>query len=194
MSDSWDQYAADWDSNEDVRAYADKAFASLTEVVNPAGMRVLDFGCGTGQMSERLAPVVQALVALDSSEKMIEVLQAKQLAGLNTLALELTADSIGAEPLLQQPFDLIVASSVCAFLPQYEQTLALLKTLLAPNGVFMQWDWQSEGEEGDFGFTPQRIEAAFEQAGLETVSVSEAFVMRSEQGEMTVLMGVARNG
>jgi len=191
MSDSWDQYAEGWDNNEDVRVYADKGFAGLKTVVDPTGLRVLDFGCGTGLLAERLLPLAKELVALDSSAKMIEVLQAKQLDRLEALALELTEESIAAEPTLQQPFDLIVASSVCAFLPDYPATLALLKTLLAPNGIFVQWDWQASGGEGDFGLSSQQIEAAYQAVGLQTQSVGEAFVMASEQGEMQVLMGVA---
>ena len=53
MSDKWDDQAANWDGNEDVRYFADQAFASLLKHVNlrDAGWnrrRVLDFGCGTG--------------------------------------------------------------------------------------------------------------------------------------------------
>ena len=46
-------------------------------------------------------------------------------------------------PFVQPVFDLIVASSVCAFVPDYQQTLSDLQLLLKEDGVFVQWDWRS---------------------------------------------------
>ena len=44
----WDDSAATWDQDEIVRAYSEKVFTSLIQVVNPNESRfILDFGCGT---------------------------------------------------------------------------------------------------------------------------------------------------
>ena len=34
MSDSWDEYASDWDANKDAKAYAESAFETLCDTVN----------------------------------------------------------------------------------------------------------------------------------------------------------------
>ena len=74
---SWDDAAVGWDEDPMVCAYADAAFASLERLlekrgVTHAGARVLDFGCGTGQLSERFGAAASVL-AIDAAPKMIEV-------------------------------------------------------------------------------------------------------------------------
>lgn len=192
MTESWDQYAAGWDTNEAVILFAEKAFKKLTEVVNPVGLDVLDFGCGTGLLTEKMGPVANRILALDPSEKMIEVLKNKRLLNVDTLSIELTQEAIKTNDFLQSKFDLIVASSVCAFVPDYESTLQLLKSLLKSKGIFVQWDWQKTESETDFGFTEAMIETAFLNADLAVLSISEAFSFTNDSGEMQVLMGVAQ--
>ena len=135
MSESWDEYAEAWDDNADVISYSKKAFDALCETINPEGLNILDFGCGTGQLTERLSPIANRILALDSSKKMISVLNNKQLSNVDTLVCELTDETIKSNVSLHSKFDLIVASSVCSFLPDCESTLILLKTLLKPSGV-----------------------------------------------------------
>ena len=84
--DSWGEQAPTWDTNPAVVAYADAAFASLGDRIRP-GMRVLDFGCGTGLLTERIAPHVAEVMAVDASPAMIEVLTAKRLPNFYRLAL-----------------------------------------------------------------------------------------------------------
>jgi len=86
-----------------------------------------------------------------------------------------------------------VASSVCAFLPDYDGALRLLKTLLKPKGVFVQWDWLKSDEDTGFGLTEEMIESAFTNAGMEVSSITKAFALESEKGSMPVLMGVTKN-
>ena len=193
MSESWDQYAEGWDTNADVIVYSEKAYKTLVEIVSLAGLNILDFGCGTGLLTARMAPTANRIVALDSSPKMISVLQNKQLPNVDTLSVELSAETIKTNDLLHSKFDLIVASSVCAFLPDYGSTLQLLKTLLKPNGLFIQWDWLKTDDDSDFGFTEEIIESALTRADLKALSITIAFSLKSNKGAMQVLMGVAQN-
>lgn len=192
MSENWNDFADGWDSNPDVISYAEQAFASLCEVVDVAGLRVLDFGCGTGLLSERMAPHARHIVGLEPAPKMVAVLEQKALKNVDTLVAELSPEARASQPLLQEKFDLIVASSVCAFLPDYEGTLALLQELLKPGGRFVQWDWMKTSKEGDFGFHEDEVKSAFRQVGLEISSVGRAFLLESPKGTMSVLMGVGR--
>lgn len=191
MSMEWDQYADHWDSNPDVLSYAKSAFATLAEVIELGGLRVLDFGCGTGLLTERMARLAREVVALDASAKMIAVLDGKQLPNVTPVAGLLSEEWLTDSRPLARPFDLIVASSVCAFLPDYERTLSLLATLLVPGGTLVQWDWLVTDAGAGYGFTEARVKKAYEQSGLLLQSLGQAFSLASAEGRMPVLMAVA---
>ncbi len=80
---------------------------------------------------------------------------------------------------------MVVASSVCSFLPDYKATLCAITSLLNPSGWFIQWDWISDMPE-------QRVRQAFGTAGLTEQSVGPAFSMQSKDGSADVVMGVGR--
>ena len=192
MSNEWDDYASGWDANDDVRVYAQKAFDSFTRIVAPLisglpGSRVLDFGCGTGLLTEKLAPVCDQIVAIDTSPPMIEVLRKKAIeAGLHNIAvlsISVDAATINECVELTSKFDLIVASSVCSFLPDYEATLGDLSSLLKPGGYFVQWDWTED-------MPVTRIRSAFEASGLVDHRIKEEFVMGAGDEPMPVVMAI----
>lgn len=178
----------------DVIEYSKKAFESLSQLTNLEDLDILDVGCGTGLLAESLSPLANRIVALDSSKKMIRVLQSKGLDNVETITAELTESSIHSNEILQSKFDLIVASSVCAFLPDYEGTLELIFFLLKANGLFVQWDWKRTDDDSQFGFTEEMIGSAFRHAGFDVSSFTEPFYFESEKGNMTVIMGVAKKG
>ncbi len=192
MSKSWDEHADGWDTDPAVVTYAERAFETLGRHVRIEGARVLDFGCGTGLLTARVARTAASVVGLDPSPKMIEALDAKGLAGVSTIASPLTPSLAREDERLREPFDVITASSVCAFVPDYRGTLAALSALLAPAGTLLQWDWARGDDDGDFGFTEAEIEAGLTHAGLEVIQVGRAFTMSSDAGEFAVLLGVGR--
>lgn len=122
----WETYA----ETESVRQYAEKAFA---HVLPYAKGSILDMGCGTGALTEKLAGHGR-VVALDPTESLLNVLRAKDL---NVTLVHGVVDD------LDDAFDLIVASSVCAFI-DYPAALKQVARLLKPNGVFIQFDWEDE--------------------------------------------------
>lgn len=193
MSETWNKAAKEWDSNADVIAYSEEAYHTLCQWLNIEGLTILDFGCGTGLLAEKMAQKAKRILALDTSEGMITVLKNKRLKNVDTLVAELSEATIMANDLLKLEFDLIVASSVCAFLENYESTLLLFKKLLKPNGIFIQWDWLKQEADSTFGFSKAMIESAFNKANLEIVSISQVFSLANKTGTMPVLMGVAKN-
>ena len=192
--DTWDVLAADWDGNEDARIYAMHAFESWSRKVAPsisnfANTRVLDFGCGTGLLSEKLSPLCQSIMAVDTSAKMIDVLRHKiqdsQLNNITPLVATVDEKTIRANSDHLANFGLVVASSVCSFLPDYPTTLRDIATTMLPGGIFVQWDWSSD-------MPADRIEAAFEMSGLSCVGIAEEFSMTSDGDRMPVIMGIGR--
>lgn len=197
MNNEWDEYAEGWDNDPTVITYANNAFSALSKIITLDGLTVLDFGCGTGALSQMLSPKVNNIVALDGSPAMIEALTNKKLANkkldnVSTICGFLSEALISEQPLLQNRFDLIVASSVCSFLPDYEGTLALLKTLLKNDGLFVQWDWLAEDDNAPMGLSINRVKQAFSDKRLTDSQISLPFVMHSSKGTMPVLMASAK--
>ncbi|WP_066965798.1 class I SAM-dependent methyltransferase [Microbulbifer sp. Q7] len=193
---TWDDYAESWDSNNAVIDYANHAFESLAPVLAAIGdgtARVLDFGCGTGLLTEKLSPRVGRIVALDPSEKMISVLEGKQLGNIETIQSMLSPDLISIDSRLHNRFDLIVASSALAFVPDYPHTVHLLASLLKDNGYLVQWDWLLEDGGTGPGFTEAQLHTAFEQAQLTDIQVTRPFSMQMEGTRLPVVMAVGRN-
>ena len=193
MSDSWDDYAEEWNDNEDAILYSRKAFNTLINQINLEDLNVLDFGCGTGLLTEQISPLAKNIVALDSSKKMISILNNKNLTNVTTISESLSEGSINKNSSLQNKFNLIVASSVFGFIPEYESTLILLKSLLTTDGILVQWDWLSPSKESDFGLSEEKVESAYREIGFKLKSISKPFSLTNSKGTMTVLMAVANN-
>ncbi|EAR50258.1 methyltransferase, putative [Oceanicola granulosus HTCC2516] len=194
MTDGWDEYASSWDDRPDSKLYAEKAFASLVAQTDLRGVgwtskRVLDFGCGTGLLAQKVAPYVGELIAVDTSEKMIAVLQSKEIP--NVVAVHgniLGADHKSDDTDLGAGFDLIYASSVCGFLPDYEGAVNEFARLLRSGGHFIQWDWQaSDGEE--FGLSESKIRRVLESAKFRSIRVEQVFSLEADEQTMPVLIG-----
>lgn len=191
MSDDWDDYAGDWDGNPGVIIYADHTFNTLTAECDITGLRVLDFGCGTGNLSQKMAKTAKNIVALDTSSKMISILSAKEIDNVTPLSMELSPPVIKNNEALIEKFDLIIASSVFAFVDDFEETLGLLKGLLKSGGKLLQWDWLAKDDEGDFGFSKERLELAYSNAGFKNINITQPFSLEKAHGSMKVIMCVA---
>lgn len=200
----WNEHAGGWDDDPAVRTYAAATFETIAAQLQRlarslSDLRVLDFGCGTGVLTESLAPACREVVALDPAAKMIEVLRAKitNNGWSNVRAINATladARSHEADP-LTPPFDLVVCSSVCAFVPDYPATVRELAAVLGKGGIFMQFDWErDDSDEEPFGLTAAEIGAALEAAGLTERIVGTAF--ERPMGEMTMkpLLGLGLRG
>ena len=187
----WDQYAASWDTDSGPRVYAAAAYASLQRVLSDAGAslegaRVIDFGCGTGLLTERLVAAGSTVHAVDTSPAMLDILGAKITQ--NRWDRVRTGTSLPAE---REAFDLVVCSSVCAFLDDYPATVGGLVARLRDGGLFVQWDWERHGEESH-GLTRTEIRDALTAAGLIEVAVSEAFSVTVDGQTLAPIMGHGR--
>jgi len=193
LNNKWDECADNWDIDPTVEDYAKKAFSELVNNINLDGLTVLDFGCGTGALTKLISPIVKSIVAIDSSSEMIKHLDKKALNNVLSISDYLSEDLVCKRPELESKFDLIVASSVCSFLPDYEATLSLIKSLLKENGVFVQWDWQSNDDLSEMGLSLKRVKEAFEASSFVDTKVTSPFIMSSSKGNMPVLMAMGKN-
>ncbi len=193
MSNEWDEYAENWDVDPSVEQYAKNAFSELLDSININGLTVLDFGCGTGALTQLMSPSAESIVAIDPSSEMIKLLDKKALNNVTSICDYLSSELVQNFPELENKFDLIVASSVCGFLPDYEMTLSLLKSLLKKDGLFVQWDWLSEDDSSGMGLSEKRVKQAFLASGFVSIKVNSPFIMNSSKGNMPVLMAIGKN-
>ncbi len=195
-SDSWDDVAAHWDDNADAHAYANMAFESWQRKVAPLASelslaRVLDFGCGTGLLTAKLAPLCRKVIALDSSVEMIKQLEVK-VAATNFANVTPLASTIDRQALVEhsstiRDFNLVVASSVCSFLPNFDTTLKYIVEAMSPGAIFVQWDWALDMPE-------EKIRATYADSGLRCLCIENEFEMVSDDGALEVVMAIGQRG
>jgi predicted TPR repeat methyltransferase len=192
MSNEWDEYAATWENNDATAVFAQSCYDALSEMTSLKGKSVLDFGCGTGLLSQLMSPTTKDIVALDGSEAMIEELDKKGLDNVEPVVDLLTRGLVAQHPAFRNQFDLVVASSVCGFVDNLQDTVNVIYTLLDEFGMFVHWDWAVESDDAGFGITEKRAKEVLLNAGFEKVDVSIAFEIESAKGPQKVLMGVGR--
>jgi ubiquinone/menaquinone biosynthesis C-methylase UbiE len=111
--------------------YERELFISVVKSNSPD--TVLDIGCGTGRITEAIAPFVQRIVAVDVSSKSLQMLHRREIP--NCSALCATADSL---PVKGEFFDLAVSCQVLPIL-RGEELLSTLKEVnraLRPGSAF----------------------------------------------------------
>jgi trans-aconitate methyltransferase len=129
----WDLYARCYDTIAVLQPYQQMLEDVISEVpTQPAPRRVLDAGCGTGNLTEALLvlrPDVGEVVAADRSVAML-----RRSGRKNPTATHVQADLNGELGELSGSFDLIVCVNVLYALANPHHSLAMLKSRLVPGG------------------------------------------------------------
>ena len=107
---------------------------------------------------------------------MIGILQSKNLPNVTTVIDILTEDNVNNNTALQNRFYFIIASSNFNFIPDYESTLTLLKSLPASDGILIQLDWLFSTDNSDYGLTIQRTKSVHLNAGFNLTSITTPFI------------------
>jgi len=59
-------------------------------------------------------------------------------------------------------------------------------------GIFIQWDWLATGNDRDFGLSEEEILSTYNNVGFKLLSLDKVFSLESSEGEMPVIMGMAK--
>lgn len=182
--------AATWDEDPGRVAMARAAARAILKSIPPGKeIDVLDFGAGTGLVTLALQPHVRTITAADSSQGMLEIVDAKiraqKLANVRTRL----ADP-GRIDLPEGPFDLVVSSMTCHHVRDISTLLDQLAGVLRPSGRIAIVDLDpDEGkfhdmQEGVFhnGFDRQVMRRNLEAAGFCEVQSETAAVVQKQSG------------
>ena len=190
----FDAAAATWDKGDMRQRIAFETAETILRTI-PLGndMDLLDFGAGTGLLTYRLAPAVRSVTAVDTSVKMLEVLQSKSTP---EHVIKTVCGDITKVP-LSETFDGIISSMA---MHHVEDTVAFLKTLhdhLRPGGFIAIADldtedgsFHSHGNEGvyHFGFDREALRETAEKHGFTNVRFDTALTIEKPAGNYPVFL------
>jgi 2-polyprenyl-6-hydroxyphenyl methylase/3-demethylubiquinone-9 3-methyltransferase len=112
----------------------ERFMARLSEL-SPPPARILDFGCGTGEMAAAIVGMGYEVAACDIAERMIEVARsAHSGSGVEWVCLNPEWKVL---PFADSSFDGIVASSVFEYLVDVRRVAAELSRVLRPGGILL---------------------------------------------------------
>jgi len=99
-------------------------------------MQLLEVGCGTGSTALTHAPLVNHILAIDFSEKMVELAEAKRVsAGIQNVDFECkTIETLNAP---DNSFDVVLGLSILHLLQNWNATIEKIYSLLKPGGWFI---------------------------------------------------------
>lgn len=133
--DFWDMRSKNYDQTSGgvyARAY-DRTVARTVSYLTPSD-RVLEFACGTGLTTLRLAPHAAWVRGIDISPKMTAIAREKARDIPNVEITNTDLFDPGLEP---GSFDVVTAFNVLLYLPDLPAVLARIRELLRPEGLFL---------------------------------------------------------
>ena len=94
-----------------------------------AGERILDLGCGDGQLTERIAAAAASVTGIDASPKMVAAARARGIA-----AEEGSAESL---PCADHSFDAVFSNAVLHWVRGQDAMMVEVRRVLRPGGRFV---------------------------------------------------------
>ena len=173
---NFDKEAAMWDEHPArVKLAEDVARGMIQQVMFKPDMDVLDFGCGTGLLTLRLAPLVKSITGMDTSQGMLDVLKAKITQQGQT---NVYVKPIHDRALRPDSYDAIVSSMTFHHIEHVEPLLRqLFQALKAPGHLCVADLDLDQGEFHEdntgvfhFGFERTALHAWFRNTGFSEVS------------------------
>lgn len=107
----------------------------LKLIGSPAGLRILDAGCGDGALATALAGRGGNMTGVDADPHTLAAARAR--AETMGLALAFVEGDIRALPFPDASFDVVVAVTVLCFVPQAEQAVLEMARVLRPGGCLV---------------------------------------------------------
>lgn len=197
MTDLFKDKAKDWDA-DNMKSRLSSAISSaiLERVQLHERMTVLDFGAGTGLISARIAPLVNRIVAADTSQAMLEKLESKpELKDrVETVCRDIVNDPLDAR------FDLIVSAMAMHHVEDTPELIQTFSEHLNDSGMVALADLDKEdgsfhpaGTQGvfHFGFDRDDLRAILERKGFGRVEFITAYTVNGEEKDYPIFLVTA---
>jgi len=200
MSD-FDERAATWDDDPAkwVRA------CTVAEAIGAAlpldgTQRMLEYGAGTGLVTQALQADVGPVTLADASEGMRDVMRAKIAAGvLDTGARVLDLDLETEPPAPDDRFDLVVTVMTLHHVGRVDLVLSRFAEMLDANGALCVVDLDAEdgsfhGPDADVhqGFERSEIRTALAVAGFSEIEIGSCHQMVRDDVTFTLFLATCR--
>ena len=176
MSSDFDARAATWDDDPaKVERAHEVALAIRDAVPLDTSMRMLEYGAGTGLVTQALRASIGPVTMVDTSAGMREVMKNKIAAGTITDARVWDVD-LATEPAPDEQFELVVTVMTLHHIASLEPVLSAFASLLAEGGSLCIVDLEEEdgsfhgdGFAGHHGFNRAALESSLTRAGFQDV-------------------------
>lgn len=188
----FDKAAATWDDIPSRRELAAAVVTAIKKEVPLAYQnKTLEVGCGTGLLTCELADVLRDIVAIDTSQGMLDILQAKVGAlGLDNVKVK-NFDLTSGQMLKTSDFDFIYSAMTLHHIKDTGAFLTACHQHLKPGGVIAMADL--EEEDGSFhddiegvahyGFDTKKLADLACDCGFTDVKFTTAHRLDKERAE-----------
>ena len=194
----FDARAGTWDQDPAKVARAQTVGDAIAKAVPLAGLRVLEYGCGTGLLGFALQPQVAWVTLADTSEGMLAVLRAK-IAAAGALNMTPVRLDLLVEPVPEARYDLVCSLMTLHHVPDTQGILGRFREVLAPGGWVALADLEAEdgsfhGPEADVhrGFHREALRAQLTQAGFHDIHLETVCEVEKDSRLYPVFLAVAR--
>lgn len=188
MTNEFDAKARGWDNEQ---RHIDRTQAIAAEMKNQIpfkpGMKVLEYGAGTGLLSFELKDFFQEIVLMDNSKEMIRVCEEKCLyhktPHIKPLLFDLEHHDYPGK------FDMIYNQMVLHHVHEVDLLLGKFSAMLNPGGILAIADLYSE--DGSFhdtdsnvhkGFDPERLLDELESKGFNRGRYTHCYNLKRPNG------------
>lgn len=171
-----------WDTKlyDSKHSFISDLATDLVELLSPkVGECVLDLGCGTGHLTEKIAKAGAQVVGIDSSTNMIEQAQ----TNYPHLHFEV-ADARGLQ--FTEKFDAVFSNAVLHWIKEPEKVVASIWQALKPGGRFVA----EFGGKGNVKTISSAIYNAMQAAGYATIESPWYFPSIGEYGTLLEKQGL----
>ena len=112
----------------------------------PAGAKVLDVACGTGNTSIPAAKTGASVTGVDIATNLLE--QARKRATHDDVSIQFQEGDAEALPFDDHSFDVVLTMFGAMFAPRPEKVAAELSRVCKPNGIIAMANWTPQGFVG----------------------------------------------
>lgn len=198
---SFDEKAATWDDDpakvERARAVAEAIRAA---VPLSSSTRLLEYGAGTGLVSQELAAHVGAVTLADSSAGMREVMQAKVDSGALPRDARVWDLDLATAQVPDERFDVVVTVMTLHHIPDLAPVLDGFARLLPPEGHLCVVDLVEEDGSfhsdpefgGHHGFNLEELAKQLAAAGFSDIRTEEVYELEKEGARFPLFLATCR--